>query len=127
MRKRVQLVVMLIAFSIMGNAQVAEISSINGSEFCSGHGEENIAHLCFISGPPIPVSSLFRLEFKWIVKHDRGTWVWLTQSFDRPVPLPFEGDYVVEAWVSYFFAGNTRPFAFFRSNVTTVHASACED
>lgn len=127
MRKRVKLVLLLMAFAFVGNAQMAVISSINGSEFCSGYGEENYAHLCFVSGPPIPVSSIFRLEFRWIVKHDRGTWVWLTQSFDRPVPLPFAGDYEVEAWVSYFFGGNVRPFASFRSNTTTIHVSDCTD
>lgn len=127
MRKQILLVGMLMTLGFMAHAQVApQITSINGDEFCNGFGEENFAHLCFISGPPIPVSSFFRLEFKWIVRHENATWVWLTNSFDRPVPLPWAGTYEIEAWVSYFFGTNTRPFASFRSNTTTVHATACE-
>lgn len=129
MRKLIIILASTLTFTLLTittNAQMLQISSMNGEEICQGYSSANQAFIQVTAGIPATKPENTYITYIWTSTHANGTKIWDSNQPTRRVPIPWAGDYTVQVVMQYVREGQTRPYAAFWSNKVTVKGMPCK-
>jgi len=112
--------------SITTYGQMIHIECMNGEEVCQGFMPNNLAQVEIMSGLPLTVPEDTYVTFRWYSKHENGTRYWDTNKANRPIPVPWLGEYTVHVEVMYLRKANYQPYAKFYSNEVKFVGKVCK-
>ena len=131
MKIRLMLGALFMMLTVFANGQVLtvpHIQSMNGQEFCKSFNfRSDRPHVCLTSESPLPLLKDTRISYTWIAVHPFGSFTWNTNSSERFIPIPWEGNYDVKLIIKYFRADRTRPYAAIRSNTVKLKGITCPE
>lgn len=128
MKKLYYLLFAFLSLPFFTSAQIAQIQSMNGSEFCSGYTEASVVYIKVMELPPFSLSPTIALTYTWTIRHSNGTiWTWYSNVDHRAFFTPWEGEYDISLKIEYINITSNIPFTAFWSSPITITAFECDE